>query len=389
MTVSSNASVLRVDQGVLRWWQAGDSVSRDVPDVSGLPENTVFAVPSDALRLGALQVSPAETKHLHKSLPFLLEEDVIDEVEALHCAYSLESEGAVAYGVTTRACMEAWSALLPDGWEGPWLPEALLLHVRDDEACLIMETDSVLVRVGHGVGTRIPNTLLIAFLTSLTAPPLTVSVYGADQHEDLARLPEAWLANAQWRHGGFGQALLLSTGAEKLMDMRQGDYAPRLPFARWWGYWRQVAIVAGVALLIHVGADVLAVQRLESDNLALRAAIAASYRQANPQGAVVDPEKQLDRQLAEYRPSSSGIAFTPMLAAITQSVASAKGLGITALNFNASSGEVRLDLTADNYNLVEELRQRLERQGMNATLETSSSRDDQVRARLRVEDRSS
>ena len=62
-------------------------------------------------------------------------------------------------------------------------------------------------------------------------------------------------------------------------------------------------------------------------------------------------------------------------------------MSVSTLNFNSGNGEIRLDLLADNYTSVESLRQRLDQSGMVATLETSSSREDRVRARLRIEAR--
>jgi len=167
-------------------------------------------------------------------------------------------------------------------------------------------------------------------------------------------------------------------------DLRQGRFAPQLPLGRWWRLWQRVAVAAGVALVLQLGADVAQYQRLKADNTRIRQAIQDSYRQANPRGAVVDVEKQLDRQIAEFNPSSNGLAFTPLLAAITASLAEQGSISLSTLNFSASSGEVRLDLMADDFAAVEALRQLLGRRGLDATLETSSSRDEQVRARLRV-----
>jgi len=209
-------------------------------------------------------------------------------------------------------------------------------------------------------------------------------MYGRDQAADKAWVPDALQDRVQWRHGGFGQALLLVDGQQSPLDLRQGDYAPRLPFARWWSLWRTVAVVAGVALLLQLGNDMVNYQRLSNENIALRAAIQERYRQANPQGAVVDVEKQLDRQLGEYNPAAAGVAFTPLLASISQALAGEGAISVSTLNFDASNGDVRLDLLADNYASIESLRQRLTSTGMTATLETSSSRNDRVRARLRI-----
>ena len=56
---------------------------------------------------------------------------------------------------------------------------------------------------------------------------------------------------------------------------------------------------------------------------------------------------------------------------------------VTSVNY--TGGQLRLNLTAPNFASVEQIRQALERAGLNATLETSSARGEEVRARLRVE----
>ena len=404
MTVSANLSVVRLESGHLRLWRAGadDAVTMDATQV--WPDNTVFAVPADAVRVVKKNLAPDEAKHLRKSLPFLMEEEVIDDIGDLHFAHQLHEDGGLEVAIVARQTIDAWHALLPAEWDGAWLPECLLLPVQSDEMCLVVEGETVLARwsVGHeganqmdavppspsqtGVteGTRLPRALLAALIEAMDPAPDAIIMYGRDQAADKAWVPDALQDRVQWRHGGFGQALLLVDGQQSPLDLRQGDYAPRLPFARWWSLWRTVAVVAGVALLLQLGNDMVNYQRLSNENIALRAAIQERYRQANPQGAVVDVEKQLDRQLAEYNPAAAGVAFTPLLASISQALAGEGATSVSTLNFDASNGDVRLDLLADNYASIESLRQRLTSTGMTATLETSSSRNDRVRARLRI-----
>ena len=404
MTVSANLSVVRLESGHLRLWRAGadDAVTMDATQV--WPDNTVFAVPADAVRVVKKNLAPDEAKHLRKSLPFLMEEEVIDDIGDLHFAHQLHEDGGLEVAIVARQTIDAWHALLPAEWDGAWVPECLLLPVQSDEMCLVVEGETVLARwsVGHeganqmdavppspsqtGVteGTRLPRALLAALIEAMDPAPDAIIMYGRDQAADKAWVPDALQDRVQWRHGGFGQALLLVDGQQSPLDLRQGDYAPRLPFARWWSLWRTVAVVAGVALLLQLGNDMVNYQRLSNENIALRAAIQERYRQANPQGAVVDVEKQLDRQLGEYNPAAAGVAFTPLLVSISQALAGEGAISVSTLNFDASNGDVRLDLLADNYASIESLRQRLTSTGMTATLETSSSRNDRVRARLRI-----
>ena len=54
-------------------------------------------------------------------------------------------------------------------------------------------------------------------------------------------------------------------------------------------------------------------------------------------------------------------------------------------SLNYASGQLRLNLTAGNFAAIERIRQRLSTEGFEATLETSTARGNEVRARLRVE----
>jgi len=157
-----------------------------------------------------------------------------------------------------------------------------------------------------------------------------------------------------------------------------------LPFKRWWQSWKPLAIALIIGAVLQVASDLAQYWRLKDDNIALRAAIEESYRQANPRGSLVDAEKQLDRQIAEYAVGVRGLIFTEILDRVGRVIAVSSELTLSSINYSDSAGEVRLDLLAPNYDEIEALRERFTTSGLNATLETSSQRDTQVRARLKV-----
>ena len=406
MTVNENISAIRYSDGELHWWRAGlgqcellDPTS-DAFIRASQSKTPCFAVPADQVRLLTLNVDPIEAKHLSQSLPFMLEDEVVDDIGELHFARQSLGENRWLVAVVRREDMLSWTELLGADFAGRWLPESLLLPWHSGEICIVVEGQSALVRYDEMLGCRVELSLLAPLLeaivqstqgagepadTSETPAAPSVVLYGQSQSEDIALLPESLRSGVQWRQGNFASALMVANPELPNIDLRQGEFAPRLPLAKWWGHWRRVAVAAGVTLVLALGADIAEYQRLKSENMALRGAIQSSYRLANPKGAVVDAEKQLDRQLAEFTPASTGARFTPMLAAVTGAVAEDAGISISTLNFSASAAEVRLDLIAGDYATVEGLRRRLTAAGFNATLETSSSRDDQVRARLRVE----
>ena len=385
MTVSENLSVIRL-QGTDKYlWRAGHASSLRLDETDQVPAGAVVALPSAAIRLTSIAVDPAEARHLVRSLPFMLEDAVVEPVERLHFARKVLSSEQWAVAIVQRELMADWLGLLGADSTAPCVPECLLLPWQEGECCILIEHESALLRYGEAEGARVEANLLGPLLQSMPSRPFTIVIYGENRESDCELVPAELRDRVQWRQGSFGKAIMLTTPDAGLFDLRQGDFAPRLPLMRWWNTWQRVAVAAGIVLALQIGSDVIQYQRLKAENLALRSAIQASYRQANPRGAVVDVEKQLDRQIAEFAPSQSGTAFTPLLARVTQAVAADEGISISTLNFSASAREIRLDLMAGDYAAVEALRRRLDSDGLQATLETSSARDDQVRARLRVE----
>jgi type II secretion system protein L len=400
--VSENLNVLRPAGGDLCWYRAGSDdapVPLSGPGVAerlaGLlaerREAVVFAAPGEDVRLVELTVTPEEKKHLRASLPFMLEEAVAEDIEALHVVPHHRGDLDYTAMLCRHERMAAWAealAVLPA--VTCWTPEPLLLPWRAGEWCLLLEGDRALLRHGAGAGTAVERELLPALLAALLAggePPGTVVVYGEDQAADTALLPEEIAARCQWRRGGFSQALWLEAGGDR-PNLRQGDYAPRLPLRRWWSQWQRVAVVLGVAFALQLAATAAEYRQLRAVNLSLREAIQERYREAYPRGAVVDAETQLRRQLASLKGSGQGSGFTSLLARVGAVIDGQRGTSIESLNYSQRGSEMRLNIRAPDFAAVERVRAGLAGAGVEAVMESSTNDGDGVRARLRVGGRS-
>jgi len=352
----------------------------------------VFAVPGQDLRLLRLEVAAEERRHLDKSLPFMLEEDLAEDVSGLHFARVALEAGEYAVAVCSHARMRRYQEILePVALANLWLPEPLLLPWQPGEWCVLLEAGDAIVRHGRCEGFSVERELLPVMLAALleSAPqPATVVVYGSEQEADLALLPSALAPQVQWRRGDFPTAMLLAEHPQPALNLRQGEYAVRLPLGRWWRAWRAAAALFGVAVAAHLLAGWADYHRLEAQNLALREAREQSYRRAFPRGAVVDPEKQLRRQLDSVAGSGSGSGFVSLLTRVGAVVGDSPGSSLVSINYNEKAAEMRLNIVANDFEAVETIRAGLAAGGLDATLENSSAQGDKVRARLRVGDRS-
>jgi type II secretion system protein L len=253
---------------------------------------------------------------------------------------------------------------------------------------VVIEAESVTVRSGANEGFSAERGLAAAMLAALPEHMAdAIIVYGLDQAADTQLLP-AWMRERlQWRRGNFAAALMLAAEERQPLNLRQGDYGANLPIEHWWRQWRRVAAAFGAAFLLHVGGTYASYANLEQENLLLRQQIETAYRQVAPRGAVVDPERQLKRQLEELRGGDRSVSFVSMMERIGRVVARQRGAQIASINFNDKLGDVRINLVAPDFPSVEAIRTGLVAAGMEAVTENSNAQGERVRARLKVSEK--
>lgn len=400
-----NSALIRLVSGRLAWYAPGASDEPRWLDDEQNREQLLaamaqqrlapcFAVPGADVRLLRLSLSAEEKKHIAKSLPFVLEERVAEDIEQLHFASVALDKLELGVAICSTQRMEAWQALLADiPGVRLWLPECLLLPWREGEWCIVLDGDDAIVRYDRCGGFSVERELLPVMLEGLLteqAEPDSVVYYGREQAQELAALPQSLQAKAQWRRGNLYSALLLGEPPQPALNLLQGAFATRLPVARWWREWRAVAAIFALAFCVQLVATYTDYVKLERENLALRGAVESSYRKANPRGNAPEPEKQLRRQLASMRGSGENSGFVRLIEQVGAVIAGSSGTSIDGINYNFSArgGEMRMNIVAADFGAVERVRADINKAGLEAVMESSSAQGDQVRARLRVGDKS-
>jgi general secretion pathway protein L len=394
-----NTAVIRLIGDRLAWYPPGASdqplwldndIAREklLSTLSQRRMNLCFAVPGADARLLTLPLTAAEKKHITKSLPFMLEEQVAEDVEDLHFAHTPLGKDELAVALCTATKMAQWQEQLA-AFPGvtQWLPEPLLLPWHEGEWCLVLEEDQAIVRLGQCVGFALERDMLEQVLlahSGETQVPKSIIVYGSDQSSDTALLPAQLQELVQWRNGDLCAALMLSEGDSLNLNLLMGAYAPRLPFERWWRQWRAVAAVFAVAFGLQLASSYADYRNLSAENIALRTAVQDSYRTAFPKGAVVDAEKQLRRQLDALGGTGQASGFVSLMEQVGSVVSELPGTSIATINYNEKGDEMRLNVIAADFEGVERLRSRINEVGLEAIMESSSAQGEKVRARLRV-----
>jgi general secretion pathway protein L len=250
------------------WTLAGD---RLIINERGGP--ATILVPTEQVRLLAVELPLANRAKRLGALPFAIEDMIAEPVESVHLALGEEiSPKRYLVGVVRHDIMARWTEIAEEAGLGhaAMVPDALALP-RPSEGAWAVELagDRAVVRAGDGTGFALPASLLQSAWQSAGNPPATA--YGAP-------LPDEMMAGQ-----GVSTGAALSAPA---LDLRQGIYAHRRAHTN---VWRRLAWIAALGAAAHVviaTADTLMLRAIADRRAAETRALVAT---AAP-GATIGPD---------------------------------------------------------------------------------------------------
>jgi type II secretion system protein L len=349
----------------------------------------VLAVPAQRALLREVTVAAHERRLLRQTVPYSLEEELVDDVDGQHFAFGPLQGGRVPVAIVGRAWLA--SALERAAAAGldirRIVPEQLLLPWREGCWTLLAEPGRWVVRAGPWRGFALePEAAALALqllLDDAESVPRQLLVYSDEAPETLLpQLPELLRGVAELHAAGE----LPPPAAAPLIDLRQGAFARALPWRRWWRSWRWPLAAVAVAVVVQFAVAAVQHWQLSERNLELRRQIEQVYRSVEPQGAVVEPERQLRRKVQALQGQSAG-ALLPLLEQVGGALRSIDGIALQNLTYSERQGEVRLNLSAPSFADVEKLRQALAAKGLRAELVGSNADGDRTRAQMRIGER--
>lgn len=342
-----------------------------------------------------------ERRHLRDALPYQLEESLLGDVETLHFAFGepvpAELPGEEDALVPVAWCDRDWLAQILKPLHDAGLelhhavPEPLLLRRPVGWHCRL---DGALhCHLGKGYGFSVDPAwgaeILGRLLQEQGVPEaLYLSAPDEGQLGQLREmLPEALQdsgeACVQGPWDGLNAALAEADPGPEL-DLLQGEFARRLPLARWWRQCRGVAALALVALCAWLASQGIDIYHHQQQLARYQAGTETAFRSVVPAGVLVDAEKQLRHKLAGFGAGGDYQGPISLMARLGPLLAEDDAIRLRGLTYNAGQGEVRLNCHADAFTGIEQLRNRLLRAGLQAELVHSSADGQGQQARFRI-----
>ena len=347
--------------------------------------SVVFAVPSERVTFLERTVERAERKLLAQSLPYSLEERLAEDVDELHFAHRWLSEERIAVSVIRKSVLEEYQQEPAIAALSHWIPDVLLLPSNTGQWVIVVEQDRCLARLSDSQAFVCHPNLLDTFLASSLAEgsPAAVSIY-LDQQAEMPEMSTALPVAPLVRKGSWTDAVLMGEGVLDSLNIRQGSFVAQLPWFEWWTQWRWVAACVLGALVLQGTVTYADLTLAQAQNLDLRRAIETTYRQVSPQGALVDPEKQLERQLRALRGDGQRTGFIELLSRTGAVLNGVDQTQIVTINYSDRNEQLGLTVTVADFESVEKIRSELVKAQLTVEIENSTQSGDGVRARLRV-----
>lgn len=358
----------------------------DATHLSELSEKSIsrkvtVLVPGTDVLLKKLNV-PAKSKNaLRLAAPYMLEDDIAQDVEQLFFAYAdiKTSSGEENCFIATVAQeqMNTWQNWLSKAQikHDVLVPEVLALPYVEERWQAIQLSNQIILRQGKWQGTTIDNDLWESYSQSWSSPEdINIDAYSSLPTTNMAVSIEA-------KPEELPLALMAQNLDSQPFNMLQGEYkakVERSPLVRTWAW---AAGFAGVALLLNVIIKSFTLLNLEQQTNEVEQEIIVQYKEAFPQTKrvrVSTIKSQLKRKLAEIGSGESDAHFLSLLTKTQTAFARVPSLKPESLKFDGRRNELRLQATAAGYQQFEQFKELLEKSQLAVTQGAQNNQGDSV-----------
>ncbi|TXH62799.1 MAG: hypothetical protein E6Q86_06105 [Tolumonas sp.] len=144
------------------------------------------------------------------------------------------------------------------------------------------------------------------------------------------------------------------------VDLLQGEFRKVSQWKQQWQQWRLPVILAGLCLGLFLTGQTVEYYRLQQQQQQLQQQMTSLYRTLFPaEKRVVNPRAQLKQHLQALQSAPQENSFLEQLAQLAPQLPQSAGVELQQLRFDAEKQEFRLQVTAKNFSVLDQLRTQL------------------------------
>jgi general secretion pathway protein L len=345
-----------IESGILLTWQSLGSLPQSV---LSLP--LVVLVDGSDLFLKQIELPKGSGRHLDKMLPFLVEDDIAQEVTALHfTVVSKQGNKALVAGME-RVWLEQLCQLCRDigATLTQVIPDVLALPETDDVTLMRWQQKWLVRELKPASAYVIDAAWLNTLVQHRWQHQPSITAFAADPILDT---PDGW----QHQSIESAEALLSRGIVQSNVTLLSGVFKLNRGAVAQWNIWRNT-LVAGVLLLLLCGAQrMISANQWEQERTAIRAESERIFRVVFPDKQRIPTMSYLMRELEDESARLSGgnrdNGILVVLDQLSAQLASLNGVQLNRLSYEDSRAMIRIDLQSADFQGFEQAKNSLSTQ---------------------------
>ena len=310
-------------------------------------------VPASAMTLTSVNLPEKGQRQALKALPFMLEESIAEDVDAMHFTVGPRNGDALSVVAVAHEQMQTWlSCLAEAGLKVKRIvPDCLALPLQECQWAAMRFGNELLLRTGLGTGHSLPLPWLPVAMKQLTAQTDEVSV---------ASYTEMELDGVELKPQPLDLPMLvLARGIlHAPINLLTGVYTPKREYSKHLLQWKNAAIVLAIAIVLSLVNKGLTIHQVNGQIADLKAQSEAIYQQVIPGNSrIVNLRSQMESQLRALQGQGNGAEFFAMLAGLQDAFKQVPELKPNSLRFESARNEIRMQVTAKNYAQIEKFKE--------------------------------
>ncbi len=310
----------------------------------------IVMVDAAAMVLTSVTLPPGSGRQIGQVLPFLLEEELSQDVDSLHIQLLAKRGDQGHVAVVERRLMALWLAALADAGMNAkqFTPDCLCLPLRDGSTTAAELEGQWLMRNSEHQGAAIDPEWLSLWLND------------ESQVSHFTPAPESKVGEWQAETPELVMQLLTQGAISSSVNLLTAEYRQQPSWKKHLLPWRKVAVVAGLWLAILAGDYGLGIYRHEQLASQYREESERIFRQVFPSIQRIPNHswmrRQMDSELSRLTGEGSSEGILPWLAELAPSLAQHPQFSISSLRYDQNRSELRLQAEADDFGPFEQMR---------------------------------
>ncbi|MCB2384400.1 type II secretion system protein GspL [Shewanella sp. SR1] len=310
-------------------------------------------VPAAAMTLTSVHLPEKGQRQALKALPFMLEEALADDVDAMHFTVGPRDGDALSVVAVAHEQMQTWlSCLTEAGLKVKRIvPDCLALPLQECQWAAMNFGNELLLRTGLATGQSLPLPWLPIALEQLRPAQGEVSVasYTDMQLEGVELKPQSLEL----------PMLVLARGIlHAPVNLLGGVYTPKREYSKQLMMWKSAAIVIAIACVLALVNKGLTIHQVNGQIADLKAQSESIYQQLVPGNSrIVNLRSQMESQLRALQGQGTGAEFFAMLDGLQDAFKQVPELKPNSLRFESARNEIRMQVSAKNYAQIEKFKE--------------------------------